>query len=264
MDEQLCQLIREVLKHRDGSDRQKQAMNRLLELIPRLPGIYRPSDRRINYQDIFNQALISLSIYGKQISKHNLRQFIQKCQININTAEATFVRRSLVSWFNGILRNKINERYRQLKKEREEWSIDALVSNQDCETTTFAEITSDPRTSGDIEAIIQREQNQKTRRKGMLLELYIELDPEGKLRDCYHKGRGGKECRECNCQLLFQELHLTPEESKIRIPDIARRFDIHQQTIYTRLLPRCRKILREIELEIDNNLDYWTRKLLGE
>lgn len=260
-DEQLLQLIREVLEHPDASQQQRQAMDKLLKLIPKLSGIYRHSDQQINCKDALNQALMGVSLYQGSVSGQNIRRFVQKRKLDINNAPAPLVQVAFLKWFNQILKNKITDQYRLLKKQP--LSFDAPINSEEAKTT-FAEKFDDPKTLGDLGAWSQRQEMETTRLKGYILELYIEQDPDGKLRNCYHKDSSGNECRECNCQFLFQKLYLTPEtEQKIRIPDIARQFNVAQATLYTRLLPKCRQILRQIQQEIETNLDKYASKFLG-
>lgn len=208
-----------------------------------------------------NVAFVGVSMDKETVSARHLRRFLQNFELDINSTEAKVVRQNFVRWFNGILRNNINAQYNAIRTK--ELRSDVPLHQEGGET--FLDTMSDSRQSGDLESFVERRQNEKTRRKGLLLELYIEQDPDGRLRGCYYKDKTDKEYPECNCQLLFRELYLRLEtERKIRIPDIARRFGIPDITIRSRLLPRCRKILREIEAEIEKNIDNWARRLQGE
>lgn len=261
IDEQFCQGIREVLEKANGSPQQRQGMNKLLGLIPKLRGIYRHQDSRIDSQEVFNEALVGVSMDKETVTARHLRRFLQNFELDIDSTEAKVVRQNFVRWFNGILRNNINIQYNAIRTK--ELSSDAPLNQEGGET--FLDTMSDSRRSGDLESFVERIQHEKTRRKGLLMELYIEQDPDRRLRGCYCKDKQGNEYRDCNCQLLFQELYLRSEtEPKIPVSDIARRFGIHQQTVYSLLKRRCRKILREIEAEIENNFDDWAKRLQGE
>lgn len=280
-DTLLHQLIQQVVEYTDGSPEQTKVMDRLLRLIPNLTGIY----RRRDYLEALNLALediSAISLYQGSVSGRKLRSFVRDFRGNINNAEPGIVRKNFVTWFNRIVNSKVIDIQRQQQRQqlKAPLSLDNAIK-QDEGKTTFGEILPDSRTLGDIESLLERKQQPKKQRKALILELYIEKDPEGKLRGCYYKDKSGKEYRECNCQLLFQELCLTnpgtevtlregneeitrPAEKQTRVADIARNFGIPYISISSRLLPRCQKLIKQILQEIEDNFDDYIKRLIGE
>ncbi len=267
-DTLLHQLIQQVVDYTDGSPEQREAINRLLRLIPNLPGIY----RRRNFSEAWNLTIEAISVYQGGVSGRNLRSFKenfrQRFKRDINDTAPKIVRKNFVYWFTRIFTNKIKDQLRQWR-------------NQPLSLDEPLQLPPDLQTPSDLESFIKRKQQQKKQRKALILELYIEKDPEGKLRGCYYKDKSGKEYRECNCQLLFQELCLTnpgtevtlregneeitrPAEKQIRVADIARNFGIPYISISSRLLPRCQKLIKQISQEIEDNFDDYIKRLTGE
>lgn len=277
-DALLKQLIQQVVENNDGSPEQSQALDGLLRLIPSLTGIYRHS----NYPEAWNLALEGISIYQESVSGHNFCSFVNKFNArfrqNINDVNPAIVRKNYVTWFNKIVNYKVCDLQRQQRNPP--LSLDRPIK-QDEGNTTFGEILPDSRTLGGLESLIEGKQQQKKQRKALILELYIEQDPEGKLQNCYYKDKSNNEFRECNCQLLFKELCLTnpsekvtiregeeeitySPEKRVRVADIAQKFGIPYISISSRLLPRCQKLIRDISQEIENNFDKYVKRLIGE
>jgi hypothetical protein len=112
-DVQFYQLILGVIQSPDGSPEQRKFMNRLLQLIPNLRGIYKHYDSCINYQEPLNLALTSISIYNGNISGYHFRKLIYSRKLDINIHSPYIFRQKFITWFNRILKNKITDIYRR-------------------------------------------------------------------------------------------------------------------------------------------------------
>jgi hypothetical protein len=248
LDTLIHQLIQQVVKSADGSQQQRDAMSKLVSLIPNLTGIYGRT-----YPEAMNLALEGISIYQGNISGRNLRSFQQKFSVDINNATPIVVRKSFVNWFNRIVSNKINDQHR--KKSKLPLSLDTPIKPG--EQTTRGEVVPDIWTLGDLDSWCKREEKEKRRLKGYILERYIELDPDGKLQSSYPGN-----CPDCNCQLLLREEYLKDEGETVRT--IAHKLGISEQTIYSHRRRQCLSLLRKIAQEIDSRFDEYAQRLLGE
>ncbi len=248
LDTLIHQVIQQVVESTDGSQQQREAMSKLVSLIPDLTGIYGRT-----YPEAMNLALEGIAIYQGNISGRNLRSFQQKFSADINNAAPMVVRKNFVNWFNRIIKNKIIDQHR--KKSKLPLSLDAPIKPG--EEITRAEVVPDIRTLGDLDSWCKREDKEKIRLKGYILERYIELDPDGKLQSSYPSN-----CPDCNCQLLLREEYLKDKGETVQ--SMAHKFGISNQTIYSHRRRSCLALLREIVREIDSSFDEYARRLLGE
>ncbi len=237
-DEQLLRLIREVLEFADGSPNQQQAMQELLKLIHNLKGIYKHNDPIIDYHAVFNSTLETVSIEKdtNNISGKYLRQFIKKFEIDTSNGSANLIRLNFVRRFNRILKNRITDIYRQLKKQP--ISLDISVSPDNYSITLLDTISSDETLTG-IDAIIASELEERVTNIGQKIWNYIKQDPEHKLRNCHPREHVNGNCQELAIRLLLKN----PPDS---LTDIAKDLDINYQTLNAHWKRRCLPLLREI------------------
>ena len=241
MDEQLCQLIQEVLRHPDGSLEQRQAMNRLLGLIPSLPGIYMDPFPGVDPADAFNRALQGVSWARGNFGGQNLRLFVEKRDLDIDNTDAALVRKLFVRWFNVILKRKLSEVYREGKRYL---SFNAPI-NASAGSATFEEILPDPTVSG-LDRLAQQEQDEANKRLEQDLRCYMEEDPERKLRGCHPRGYP-----HCNCQELIKRRILQEPEDTWKT--IADELNIPFGTVTAHWKRKCQPLLEEI---IGHNFGY--------
>lgn len=265
MDERLRQLIIEVLQR--GSPKQPQALNRLLSLIPRLPGIRK--DRNPEYLDALNQTLMEV--------ERKLDKFPQQFGLNLNAATAAEVRQCFVQWVNRFLKYDILDLYRRQKLPIQV-SLDTPIGEQGKGTwqDNLANEGFNVPTIGGLESWIADKQNQKIQRKGLILELYIESDPQGILKGSYPTNNP-----QCSCQRLTQRFFLSNSGREVTVKEgnkrttlcktekkenwraFAREHQVNYQTLKSHW-KKCRRLLKEILQDIENNLEQYTRDFLGE
>lgn len=226
-DEQLRVLIAAVCENRIGSLSWRKAMNQLILEIQQLPGLARSSHP--DYLVALDDTLLKL---GEEIQEFEPRH--------------PSLEKSLVTWINLKLRLKYEVRTlhfpnrvrtRNLTKpkssqaefqaqaQKPPLSLDIPLGDDRSETLGTQLAASTPQTLWEIEAQIRREQQQrKNQTIGVQLKLYIEQDPEGKLRRCHPQAYP-----ECNCQILSQRLLLRYPPDKLAL--IAREFNINYHTL---------------------------------
>jgi len=235
MDEELCQLMREVLRHGDGSTEQRQAIELLLKLIPRLQGIYRVS--RGDYPDALNRALEGISVFRGNVCGHGIRQFVNKYHLDLENDEPAVVRQCFVRRFNRIIRIKIAEIYNE---KEDVLSLNVTIGDGD---TTLVDKQSDPNTGDVIDKRIEEEDRTETQRFYRELRRYLEKDPENKLRQCHPRGYP-----QSNCQELVKRRLLKKPPDKWE--DIAQELKTPYGTVTSHWHRRCKPLLREIALEL--------------
>ncbi|MDQ2098718.1 MAG: hypothetical protein QQW96_13845 [Tychonema bourrellyi B0820] len=260
-DEQLRRLIQGVL---GPSGARSQDMERLLARVPTLPRIMKSPHP--DYLEALNKTLEYVRV--------NIKVFIIKFKVDIDREHPENLRTKFVIWFNGHLKYRILDLYRTKPLPL---SLDAPVfSDIFYEKNSFLETLPDvgfnaPLLDG-IESLIEKSQTDRTQRKALILELYIEQDYLQKLSGCHPKI-----CLTCNCQTLLKAMYLTSPgervslkegkiaaEKKISWRSLAKSFDLNEQTLHTHWRNRCRPLLHEILADIEKNLVEYERKFLGE
>lgn len=251
-DERLRQLLKQVLQSNVGSLERASALNDLLALIPRLPGIRR--NPHPDYLEALNQGL-------GQVEQNIHKQF----KLNSDLESATILRQRFVNWVNSYLKYRILDLYRV---ENRPLSLDTPIGESGVK---FIDILTNEGfiapTLNTIDSLIESEQKQRTQRKVEALELYIEQDPDNKLRGCHPTS-----CPECNCQTLVTELFLNApgsavtvkegskkviiarSEKKVTVRNIASRFGIKEQTIHTHWKRKCQPLLRELVNKFEQSI----------
>lgn len=279
MDEQLKQLLQKIRNSPTGSLQYQQTLGSLLTLTSGLPGIRQ--DTHPDYLEALNTTLFDV--------RKNLAQFLDRA--NIDTVSALTLRENYVRWVNGFLKYDILDLYRRHRQElslnvtdpdrnQEEWIEN--VSNDGFSAPTF----------DSLDNLMQQEENQITQNKCLILELYIESDPEGKLSSCHPQ-----HYPDCNAQAIVQYFYLSDRAEKITVKEdwvitksrkglsikkstkritlaaaeqkktwqnFAKQQGINYQTLKSHWQRKCLPLLREIVRDIENNLDYYSQLLLKE
>ena len=222
MDEQLRNLIDEVCRYSDPSPERQKALNRLLVVIQQHPGIYRSSHQ--DYPQALNQTWEWVS---RKIGEFEPRP--------------PSVQQSLVTWINGNLKWRIKDLY--APENQDSISLDRPINNTESDQRTLLDWLPDSQfttpTLDLLEIKIVQIQEAERQRLGQQVRQYIELDEERKLRDSHPRKHS-----ECNCQLLAKRLLL--QEPSQRIADVAREFNVSNQTLYSHWKNNCLPLLQDI------------------
>ncbi|TAD77416.1 MAG: hypothetical protein EA001_10270 [Oscillatoriales cyanobacterium] len=236
MDLQLVELLQQV---RRSPKRDPRALTRLLTLIPKLPGLRR--DRHPDYLEALNHVL-------KYVQTR-----IDRFQCDLD-ADPSFVRQRFTVWVNGQLKFRILDLYRGADRPL---SLDAPVAMDSGNLPLLdylGKLSNRAMSLDGIEALIEERQLQATRRQGLLVELYIERDPEGRLQSCT-----GTQAPHMNCQTLAQSILLQtrgdrvgplPAEKKNTWRSLARQLQVNEQTLHSHWKRRCYPMLKAIAQDI--------------
>lgn len=216
LDRRLSALIAEVRHNPANSRKWRLAINNLLLEIQQLPGLKKSTHQ--DYPEAFNRTL-------KWVS----------CEIATFEPRPPSVSKSLVNWINGHLKWRIKELYYPDKDAP--ISLDAPIA-VDAGETTRLELLPAPTLSG-LDGMIESAQKETTQRIGLELELYIESDPEGKLKDSYPRSYP-----ECNCQFLSKRRVLTEPPDKFQ--DLAKELNVKYTTLNSHWKRKCEPSLQEI------------------
>ncbi len=222
VDEQLRDLIDEVCRYKDLSLGRQKALNRLLVTIQQLPGIYKSSHQ--DYPEALNQT-------WEWVSR----------KIHTFEPRSRSVQQSLVTWINGYLKWRIKDLY--APENQYSISLDRPIGDDEGDRTTLLDWLPDPQfttpTLDLLEVKIVQIQEIERQRLGQRVRQYIQQDEEGKLTGCHPRKHP-----KCNCQLLAMRLLL--QEPPQRIADVAREFDVNNQTLYSHWKNNCLPILQDI------------------
>ncbi|MBW4665973.1 MAG: hypothetical protein KME60_00665 [Cyanomargarita calcarea GSE-NOS-MK-12-04C] len=220
MDEQLQKLINEVCRHPDSSLERQKALNRLLGVIQKFSAIYKSS-----HQDYLEALNLTWEWVSRKICEFEKR--------------SPSLEKSLVIWINGYLKWRIKDLY--APNSNYIISLDKTLRNNEGNETTLLERFIDPElvTLDLLDIKIAKIQEQKRDRLGRRIGKYIELDESRKLRGSHIKPNP-----ECHCQLLAMRLLLQKPPHKII--DIAREFNVNNQTLHSHWKRKCLPLLREI------------------
>ncbi|WP_272035059.1 hypothetical protein [Kamptonema animale] len=191
-------------------------MNKVLREIQQLPGLKKSAHQ--DYPEALNRTFEWVS---REIANFDPRP--------------PSVSKSLVNWINGTLRRRIQDLYSVDKKAP--ISLDAPLA-VDAGETTRLELLPDPTLSG-LDSIIESFQKEHTQRIGLQLELYIEQDPEGKLKNSYPRSSP-----ECNCQFLSLRRVLKDPPDKFQ--DLAEELNVKYTTLNSHWKRKCQPSLQEI------------------
>ena len=226
MEKQIQEAIDQILCYNGNNLQRQKALNRLLIIIQKLPGIYRSSHQ--DYPEAFNRTL--------EWASKNIYRFEPK------TAS---VQQSLVIWINGYLKWRIRDLYTADK------SYDPLrvypSSREDEQKTDLIENIRDPQVSLSLlDTYIARRQAEKQARLGKAIANYIKEDEEKNLTNTHPRKHP-----QCNCQCLAIRLLLQQPPQKVS--EIARELKVNNQTLYSHWKQKCLPLLREIGTKITTN-----------
>jgi hypothetical protein len=220
LDGRLSALIAEVRHNPANSRKWRTAMHKLLREIQQLPGLKKSSHQ--DYPEALNRTFRWVS---DEIANFELRQ--------------SSVSKSFVNWINGYLGWRIQDLYSPDKDAP--ISLDAPIA-VDAGETTRLELLPDFTLSG-LEGMIENAQKETTQRIGLQLELYIEQDPEGKL-----KNSCPGSYPTCNCQFLSKRRLLQDPPDTFR--DLANELNVKYTTLNSHWKRKCEPLLQEIALTI--------------
>lgn len=215
-DERLSALIAQVRQHPAPSKKWRIAMNRLLWEIQQLPGLKKSNHP--NYREALNRTF----------------QWVSREIANFEPRPPS-VSKSLVNWINGTLRRRIQDLYSP--NQDAPISLDAPIGVNAGETTRL-ELFPDPTLSG-LDGMIESAQKETTQRIGLQLELYIEQDLEGKLRNSCPGSYPT-----CNCQFLSKRRLLQDPPDTFR--DLANELNVKYTTLNSHWKRKCEPLLQEI------------------
>jgi hypothetical protein len=224
--EELQKLIDRVCSYPDRSQERQKALNKLLILIQQLPGIYKSSHP--DYPEALNRTWEWLC---REIGKFEVR------------SDKADLQESLVAWINGYLKWRIKDLY--IPDSNFPISLDKPIRNSEGDEAKLLDILPDPQFAGrsldllDIKIAQIQERTQK--RLGDRIRQYIEQDENGKLTASHPRKNP-----ECNCHLLAIRILLS--EPSHKIADIAREFNISDQTLHSHWKKICLPLLREISI----------------
>jgi hypothetical protein len=237
VDEQLRNLIDEVCRYSEASPERQKALNRLLVVIQQLPGLYRSSHQ--DYPQALNQTWEWVS---RKIGEFEPRP--------------PSVQQSLVTWINGYLKWRIKDLY--APENQDSISLDRPINNTESDQRTLLDWLPDSQfttpTLDLLEIKIVQIQEAERQRLGQQVRQYIELDEERKLRDSHPRKHS-----ECNCQLLAKRLLL--QEPSQRIADVAREFNVSNQTLYSHWKNNCLRFCKTLDEISDISHDQHTTLL---
>ncbi|MEG4494406.1 hypothetical protein [Microcoleus sp. D3_18_C4] len=216
LDGRLSALIAEVRHNPANSRKCRTAMNKLLLQIQQLPGVKKSANQ--NYPAALN---LTLEWVSREIANFEPRQ--------------SSVSKSFVNWINGYLGWRIKDLYSPDKDAP--ISLDAPIA-VDAGETTRLELLPDFTLSG-LDGMIESVQKETTQRIGLQIELYIEQDPEGKLKNSYPRSNP-----ECNCQFLSMRRVLKEPPDKFR--DLAKELKVNYTTLNSHWNRKCEPSLQEI------------------
>ena len=185
-------LNRELAKPGDIS-----ALDRFFRLIPRMPDLYR--HHHLNYDEALNEAL-------RRIDKQ-----LTNFECHWDTDTDTIIRWRFIKWLNGKLRYTVKDLYRYDARirEKELLSLDCSTPIQrDPPPSSLGEHLSTAPLQGltlsGVDQMIETLQNQNTRRQGLLVELYIEQDPDCALQGCHARKSTWLNCQEVARKMLLR------------------------------------------------------------
>lgn len=193
IDEWLREHLQEIREYKINTYEYREAVERLLSLVPFLPGIY--CIDHPYYRNAISKSLEAI--------EQNIRFWLKKPDAYIDKTPAEKLRKHFVNWSNRFLKRKvIDECYRKLNA-LPPLSLDRPFNEKEGKTC-FLDEQPDPRSLDDpLEEIEQAL---------LVVKRYIEIDPEGELRQFYTSG-----CPECNCQTILKEVYLNPEGSAAQL-----------------------------------------------
>lgn len=205
----LVQLIENVRSQVESSPKRQKALHKLLSVVQKLPQLKKSN--HLNYSD-------ALSLTWEWFIKN-----IHRFEYNPETVE-----RQLTNWINGYLAWRIKDLYTSDDKYKYD-SLDKTMGDDE-DNRTLGDTISNKDASipnlGGLEEYIKKEQLNEIQRIGLEVELYIENDPDDRLKQCHPKQNP-----RCNAQVLAQRMFLN--ESPDKLKPISIEMDINYQTLFS-------------------------------
>ncbi|NJK37667.1 MAG: hypothetical protein HC835_04985 [Oscillatoriales cyanobacterium RM2_1_1] len=224
MDEQLLKLIHELSQSEPASSHRRKCFTRLIIMIQRHPNLYRSQHK--DYPEALNLTW--------EWAFKNIDQFdVDK----LNTHSDSIVKGFIV-WINGYLYWRVRDLFFPDSKYQREISLDKSIAGEPTDSLTLGDLLPS-RFLNDLEDLVEREQQENRHRLGETIWDYIERDPEHQLRACHLRNHP-----DCSAQVLAIRLLLRDPPQRIR--DIAREFEVSDQTLYSHWKKKCLPLLQEI------------------
>ncbi|WP_413161938.1 helix-turn-helix domain-containing protein [Capilliphycus salinus ALCB114379] len=221
MDQQIKDLIEQLHQFEHTSSKGRKALTRLLIIIQGHPDLYRSSHP--NYCEALNRSL----------------EWMCKNILSFEPRPPS-VEQSLIRWINGYLKWRVRDLFTpDTLFKHNVHSLDQPITNAEGQSTTLLDGIQDPNAITDIEGWIEESQKNRRLSVGDAVWEYIEQDPENRLKNCYPRNHP-----ECNCQILAMGLLLQQPSQKIR--EIAREYNISDQTLYSHWKRKCLPLLQTI------------------
>jgi hypothetical protein len=220
VDEELQNLIYEVCQYAEQTPERQKALHRLLVAVQKLPGILKST-----HQDY----LLALNKTWEWLCR-NICEFEPR---------SPSLQESLVTWVNSYLRFRIKDLFPP--DNPNVISLDQPRSYDDGNQVTLGELLPDAQsmTLDLLESKIAQLQERKLQRISQRVRQEILEDKQGKLKACHPRQHPG-----CHCQIFAERLLL--QEPADRIADIAREFNIKDQTLYAHWKKKCLPLLQDI------------------
>jgi hypothetical protein len=235
-DDRLREYLIEI--YSGNEHRRAIAMEKLLALTPRLPGIRRSS--HLLYLEAVNRTLEDV--------KRTIDRFPNKFSCNVNRDRATIICEKYVRFVNAILNRDIQNLDRQRKLDKITLSLDAQLSEYDDSGKSHLSSLSDTNSLPDLSTLdysIKQWQEQENRDQFTILQRYVERDPEGKLTEkCI------KKCAECNCQAIVLAWFFN--EPQLSKRDFAQQWGVNEHTAWKHWQRNCKNILKLVWENIEN------------
>lgn len=226
-NETLCRLIREALH----SPEQAEVLALAIDQIPEVRAYIGQG-----LSPYYAEALLAT----QRDIQRNIRKFPQKYKLNLETldyknpSEIVHVKKYFIEWVVMILRRDCYDVRRRITPLI--LSLDEIIDGSSL--ITRGDIIADNTRSG-IKKLIEQELNLI----GEQLRLYIQEDPERKLRDCHIRDHP-----DINCQVLLQLRFLS--KPSLTLQNIAQRLQSNPSTIKSRLERNCLPLIRNIVLNL--------------
>jgi hypothetical protein len=216
---QLRQKLDAVLMAPLQSAQRAKAMSRLLGIIQHLPGIKIAAH---------HDYLLALNQTWEWVSRN-----IDEFQSSTDALE-----QDLVKWVNGYLYWRIYDLYHPNGDRKEPLSLDISILGGG---ETYLDFLSDVGfisvNLNTLNEYIDSLQREDDRQVASQIEAWIELDPEGILKNCYPRDR-----YHCHCQILSSRIIVKdPPDS---FTQIATDLDIPYQTLVAHWKRRCLPLLQ--------------------
>ncbi|MEM9244494.1 MAG: hypothetical protein AAGA67_01935 [Cyanobacteria bacterium P01_F01_bin.153] len=245
------------LAHDLGKSGDISQLNRLLLLIPQMPDLYRHSHP--DYGEALNEAL--------QTINRRLTEF-QCCWDD----SATNIRWRFIAWLNGQLRYRVKDLYRQDVRRRGEGTLSldcAIAQNNDSVATLGETLSADLEeiTLSGLDSVISRVQRENTQRQGLLVELYIEQDPDRILKGCHARQTTRLNCQDVAQKILLrlrgEKVGALAAEKKLSWRSLAAQLKVKEQTVHSHWKRKCLPLLRQIAQKIEAQSGMYAQRLLG-